>query len=64
MSKQAGLPPGYKCNIQCGKDVLELYGVDWSDLWIGYSMLIVLSHWIGYFILSYAALKWINHVKK
>src|ERR1700681_2246463 len=61
---QPGLPPGFKCFIQCGKDLLEGSGVHWDDKWVGFSIMILWCFFIGYFVAGYLATRYINHVKR
>jgi len=61
---QPGLPPGLKCYIQCGKDLLDLYGVEYTDKWIGLSVLIMWSFFIVYFTIGLLAIKYIQHIKR
>jgi hypothetical protein len=61
---QPGLPPGLKCFIQCGKDLLNSSGVEYDDKWIGFSIMILWCFFIACFTAGYLATRYINHVKR
>jgi hypothetical protein len=58
------LPAGYKCQVQCGKDILETFGVFYNDAWIVYNFLCLLGFALGLFVIGYLGTKFVQHVNR
>ena len=58
------MPPGYKCQIQCGKDMLIQFGVYYSDRWIVYDFLCLLGFAGGLYVIGLVATRLVQHVSR
>jgi hypothetical protein len=58
------IPAGYKCSTQCGRDLLESYGVQYSTEWIIYNFLCLLAFAVGLFIIGYVGTKYVRHISR
>ena len=55
---------GLACPIQCGKQLLDQFGIDYSNNDMGLYYGVVCLYAIAFTILSYCTVKYVNHVKR
>lgn len=55
---------GRKCPLQCGSELLSQFGMESSSdgMWLNYFVIVIFM--VGFRILGYAALRFINHIKR
>jgi len=53
-----------KCNWQCGIDLLDFYGVKYTDDWLAVELCVVWGFAIFFGVVGYFALKYINWINR